>query len=126
MADNKNKTPKKVKIVDEATGTGTATGGTTSTHASTGHILGFSDTQINSESPFDKKGQEVLTKVSIEQMGNEERKARKGKKRTVYGKFGKESTEKVIKENLSNSEKAPQHTLGNVLGLMSTPKPRGP
>ena len=125
MADNTNKTPKKLKIVDETTGT-SGTGSSTSTHASTGHILGFSDTQITSESPFDKKGQEVLIKVSIEQMGNEERKARKGKKRTVYGKFGKESTESVIKENLGNSEKAPQHTLGNVLGLMSTPKPRGP
>jgi len=110
---NKNNVPVKS---DETTGSG----GTTTTVKKTMYILGHSDTQIG-PGVFDEKGQELLAKVSLRDMGNEERKARKGKKRVVYDKFGRESTEKAVKER--NSEKSPQLTLGNVLGLSNLPKP---
>lgn len=112
---NKNNIP--VKSDDTTT-----TGGSTTSAKTTMHILGYSDTQID-QGVFDPTGKEILTKISLSKMGNKERQARKGKERVVYNKFGRESTKEAVKEHQKNSEKAPQLTLGNVLGLSNMPKP---
>jgi hypothetical protein len=106
----------------------TTTGGSgSSTYAAIGYLPGFSDTQISvGILALEGKSAKILTKISLVEMGNQERQARKGKERIVYDKFGEESTKQAVKENLTNSEKAPQHRLSNVLGLTSTPRPRGP
>jgi hypothetical protein len=105
----------------------TTTGGSgSSTYAAIGYLPGFSDTQIGTGILALEGSAEILTKISLVEMGNQERQARKGKERVVYDKFGEESTKQAVKENLGNSEKAPQHRLSNVLGLTSAPRPRGP
>ena len=110
-----------IQSEDSATTTG---GSTTSTHAAI-HLLGFSDTQINS-GVFDSKGRVILTQVSLTTMGNTARQARKGKERVVYDQFGRESSRATIQQKQANTEKAPQLRLGNVLGLSYMPKPGGP
>jgi hypothetical protein len=108
-------------------GDDTTTGGGSSTYTTICYLPGFSDTHINQGiSALAGKSTDILTQVSLLEMGNAQRQARKGKERVIYDQFGRESTQEAIKENLSNSEKAPQHALSNVLGLGSIPKPRGP
>jgi hypothetical protein len=108
-------------------GDDTTTGSGSSTYTTICYLPGFSDTHINEGiSALAGKSTEVLTQISLLEMGNKERQARKGKERVVYDQFGEESTKQAVQENLANSEKAPQHSLSNVLGLASTPKPRGP
>jgi hypothetical protein len=105
--------------------TTTGSGGS-STYAAIGYLPGFSDTQISAGILALEGSADILTKVSLVEMGNLERQARKGKERVVYDQFGEESTKQAVKENLANSEKSPQHRLGNVLGLTNAPRPRGP
>ncbi len=134
MSCKKNKAPvhsDKTKVILEEDGTTGAAGGTaggsTSSTTAVINIIGLHDTVTDQRSRvFDKEGNKILTKVSLTEMGNRERQARKGKERTAYGHFGQESTKAAVKENLANTEKAPQHTLGNVLGLSRLPTPGSP
>ena len=101
---------------------GTATtgeGGGGTSHRTVIEIIGANDTRR--DDLRDTKSQKILAKVSLEQMGNKVVQARKGKTRLETGHFGKESTLEAIKERVKNTEKAPQHTLGNVLGMGRTP-----
>jgi hypothetical protein len=121
------KTSLSKNLVDHNNDETTTGSGGSSTYAAIIYLPGFSDTQISlGISALKGKSADLLTKVSFIEMGNYERQARKGKERVVYDQFGEESTKQAVKENLANSEKAPQHRLANVLGLTNAPKPRGP
>jgi hypothetical protein len=120
-------TPATAKVSNAPMTDDTTTGGGSSTYTTICYLPGFSDTQVSEGiSALTGKSADILTQVSLLEMGNKQRQAQKGKERVVYDQFGEESTKQAVQENLGNSEKAPQHSLSNVLGLASTPKPHGP
>jgi hypothetical protein len=122
------KTSPSKNLVDYNNDETTTGSGGSSTYGTIIYLPEFSDTQIGKGIfALEGKSAETLTQVSLREMGNLERQARKGKERVIYDQFGEESTKQAVKENLTNSEKAPQHRLSNVLGLTSMPRPpRGP